>query len=261
MILSVQKIILILCLITTNCFATLGLPNLNNDGVVDADSNDGMNPTVDYQNFTGRVSDKDDTGRVLKVKVENNNVKFFKAGDEVDFTINRKNTELPCRANVRSVEDFHFVIYVKNFENCYSSKKYFPRGMILNFNSQILAQRVFEATKYREILLLKKDSFLRQLNGLNNFLWGYDQEKIRVAAIYDEKINELRRQKRLAVDGLLKVKQEKILLQSELQSKLNTLDSSLDFYKVERQEYLTDRWNLDHDLGIPVSQRPLKYKN
>jgi hypothetical protein len=260
MILSVQKILLISVICLNTAFANLGLPNLNNAGSVDPENNNIMNPKVDYQNFSGRVSDKDETGRVLKVKVENNNVKFFKAGDEVSFKINTRSSQLSCRANVRSVEDFHFVIYVKNFSNCYSLDKYFPRGMILNFNSPILAQRVFEASKYREILLLKKDGFLSQLSQINNFLWGYEQEKVRVAAKYDEKINELRRQKRLAVDNVLKIKQEKILLQAKLQSNLNTLDGSLEFYRVERQEYMSDRWNMDHDTTAPVSQRPQKLK-
>ncbi len=260
MILSVQKIILLSLFSMSFVHANLGLPNLNNNGFVDKANNSVMNPKVDYQSFSGRVTDKDKTGRVLKVKVENNNVKFFKAGDEVSFNINTKDTDLPCRANVRSVEDFYFIIYVKNFANCYSEDKYFPRGVILNFHSPTLAMRVFEASKYREILLLKKDGFLTQLNNINNYLWGYKQEKIRVAAQYDEKINELKRQKRLAIDGLLKLKQEKILLQSELQSKLNTLDGSLQFYRVERQEYLLDRWNMDHDGITPVSQRPQKLK-
>ena len=51
------------------------------------------------------------------------------------------------------------------------------------------------------------------------------------------------------------------MLQVELQNKLDTIDESLEHYRVERQEYITDRWNLDHDLGLPMPQRPLEIKN
>jgi hypothetical protein len=42
--------------------------------------------------------------------------------------------------------------------------------------------------------------------------------------------------------------------------KLNELDESLIHYRVERQELMTDRWNLDHDSGLPVGQRPQDVK-
>jgi hypothetical protein len=46
------------------------------------------------------------------------------------------------------------------------------------------------------------------------------------------------------------------VLQNELMKKLNELDESLHFYRVERQELMTDRWQLDHDQGLPMGQRP-----
>jgi len=36
-----------------------------------------IDPNVDYERFSGRVTDKDDDSRVMKIKVENNNTKFF----------------------------------------------------------------------------------------------------------------------------------------------------------------------------------------
>ena len=59
---------------------------------------------------------------------------------------------------------------------------------------------------------------------------------------------------------LLQTKQENLLIQVELQKKLDGIDESLKHYRVERQEYLLDRWDLDHDLGISFPQRPLSLK-
>lgn len=241
--------------------AVMATPAFPDKGVVDKENRGYIDPKVNYENFMGRVTDKDKSGRILKVQVENNNTKFFKSGDVVYFFVNNHKTEVPCRATVRSVEDFYFVIYVQEFNFCWSEGQYFPRGMQLNFESKVLGQRVFEASKYRDILLMRKEGYLKQLNGINNFLWTFDQQKMKTAAEYDQQINELRRQKRMAIDNLLQTKQENLMLQVELQQKLDTIDESLDHYRVERQEYLTDRWDMDHDSGLPFPQRPMPLKN
>src|SRR5690606_28885991 len=172
-------------------------------------------------------------------------------GDPVDFWINTKEDKAPCKANVRGGEDFYCIIYVKNFENCFGKNKYFRRGTVLKFESEALANRVFEASRYRELLILRKGGFMKQLSDINHFLWTYEQQKMKVAAEYDEKINELMRQKRLAIDRLLQIKEENLVLQTELQEKLDSLDDSMKYYRVERNEYITDRWNMDHDAGLP----------
>ena len=245
----------------SSALATVVVPNLPSEGVVGPDNRGQIDPNVDYERFSGRVSDKDDSARIFKVNVENNNTKFFRAGDPVLFRVNLKDNRDYCKGFVRSVEDFHFTIYVESLAPCYSSSEYFRRGTVLNFYSKVLAGRVFEASKYREQLILRKEDFLKQLNDINHFLWTFDQQKVKVAAAYDEKINQLQREKRKALDDMINLKQERLVLQNEYMKKLNELDESLLFYRVERQELMTDRWNLDHDQGLPMGQRPQTMRN
>lgn len=256
------QIIFILAIIfMQSSFAILAVPNLNEERTLHQENNSIIDPKVDYEKFAGRVTDKDSTGRILKVQVEVNNTKFFKTGDVVYFRVNRHDTELPCRAQVKSVEEKFFSMYVTDFNLCWKSGKYLPRGVQMNFESEVLAQRILEASKYRSILLLRKEGFLSQLSNINNFLWTYDQQKLKVAADFDRRISELKKEKQKAIDNLLQTKQENILIQSELMTKLNDLDENLDHYRVERGEYLLDRWNLDHDLGAPFPQRPMDLKD
>ena len=236
------------------------VPNLPNEGVLEPDNRSAIDPNVDYEHFSGRVSDKDDSARIFKVNVENNNTKFFRAGDQVEFKVNLQANRDYCKAFVRNVEDFHFTIYVESLAPCYSNEEYFRRGTVLNFYSKQLALRVFEASKYREQLVVRKEDFLKQLNGINHFIWTFDQQKVKTAADYDQQINELQREKRKALDDMITLKQERLVLQNELMKKLNELDESLLFYRVERQELMTDRWNLDHDSGLPFGQRPQDMK-
>lgn len=242
-------------------FATLSVPNLPENGVAAPDNRYQIDPNIDYESFQGRVTDKDKTGRVLKIKVENNNTKFFRAGDTITFRVNHQKSDKPCSASVKTIEENYFTVYVTRLSTCWSNDRYFPRGMQLNIKSKILSQRVLEASQYRKLLLDRKEGYLKQLNQINHFLWTYPQQKMKTAADFDEQINDLKEQRQLAVDNLVQEKQEKIILQSELLKKLNELDQSLDHYKVDRTEYLTDRWNLDHDQGLPVGHRPQKMKN
>lgn len=235
-------------------------PNLPNAGVLQLDNNGNISANIDYERFGGRVTDKDDSGRIFKIQVENNNSKFFRSGDKVLFKVNTMEHKRWCTGFVRSVEDFYFTIYVERLEPCFSANEYFRRGTVLKFYSKILAERVFEATKYRGQLIVRKEDFLRQLNDINHFIWTFDQQKVKTAASYDEEINRLQREKRRALDDLITQKQEKLVLQNELMKKLNELDESLIFYRVERQELMTDRWNSDHDLGLPFGQRPQNMK-
>lgn len=243
-----------------NSFGILALPNLPSKGVVQGDGSHFIDPNINYESFMGRVSDKDRTGKILKVKVENNNTKFFRAGDTVYFKVNKHNGTRSCRASVKGVEDYYFTIKVHDYSPCWPKKRYFPRGMQLNFQSKILASRILESSKFREMLILRKEGHLKQLSDINNFLWTYTQQKIKTAAEYDERINELVKEKQQAVDSLLQKKQESLVLQVELNRKLDELEESLNYYRIERKEHITDRWNLDHDQELPFGQRPQKVK-
>lgn len=257
--LSVQGILQLFLLVSTSALAVTQLVDPDAE-VLDPENYRSMDIKVDYQNLRGRVTDKSDEGKILKIKTQNNNIKFFKINDPIKFSINNIDLPVRCRGLVQSLEDYYMVIKVENLSLCYPEDRYLPRGVLVNIEAPRLVQRVFEVTQYRDILSLKKDGFLKQLQSINNFLWAYPQEKINLAASYDEQINEIKKQKRIALDQLLDKKAEQIRLQGELRSKLNQLDGELEFYKVERQEYLLDRWNMDHDLGHPVGQRPQKTK-
>lgn len=255
-----QSVLCLLLLLPLYARAISMEPNFPNEGVMSPDMNDAMDPGINYDIFTGRVSDKDDASRVFKVKAENNNAKFFRAGDTLYFKVQQHADGDKCKAFVRNVEDFYFTMYVENLEPCWKKGEYFPRGMVLVFESPVLGDRVFEATKYRDTLILRKEDYLKQLNGINHFLWTFDQQKIKVAADYDARILEIQKQKQSALDDLITQKQEQITLQTTLMKRLTDLDDSLKFYRVERQELLTDRWNMDHDMALPVGQRPQEMK-
>lgn len=212
-------------------------------------------PKYDYSQFTGRVTDRDDTNAIVKISSENKNIKFFRSGDPVRFRLAAQNTRF-CRGYVRSVEKEYFVLYVQDITLCWGKNDYFRRGSLLVFNSDTLASRVRDASTYRIVLLRRRSDFYKQLNDVNHFVWSYEQEKIKLAAEYDEKITALRQAKQKAMDMMATKKRDSINLQRELAYRLDQLDEDLEFYRVDKDDPKIDRWHLDHDLGKPVTRRP-----
>lgn len=214
----------------------------------------------DYRNFTGRVTDRDETSNILKVSSENGNIKFFRAGDLIRFSVAKQDQERMCEGFVRSVEEGYFVIYVKDIYPCWKKKEYFRRGTLLVFNSQKLFRRVQDASTYRVVLIKRRRDFFNQLNQVNHFLWSFDQQKVLTSAEYDKKILELEKAKEKAMELLLHKKQDQIRLQKELAFRLDELDKDLEFYRIDNHDLLVDRWHLDQNLGLPVGRRPQKFK-
>lgn len=257
---NVIRIILLLCVASSTVWANQGMlfDNSSLDKKVEEDIDSFYDPKVDYAHFSGRVTDRDKTASILKVHSENKNSKFFKAGDQVQFQVHRAGTDW-CQGFVRKVEKEYFILYVKDLNTCWEDR-YLRRGSRLNFKSPVLARRVKEASYYRVLLIKRKQDYFRQLNEINHFVWNYDQKKIQVAAEYDQKILDIRRQKMKALDELQAKKKDQIHLQRELIFRLSNLDEDLKHYRIRNDDTSLDRWQADHDLGLPVGTEPQENK-
>lgn len=237
--------------------ATSSAPNYPPSGIASPEKGGFLDEKIDYSRFPGRITDRDETAHIFKVRTENNNSKFFKIGDEVRFHLPNKSARFLCNGHVRAVEEFYFSMYVNDLSACFDEEKnYFKRGTALSFVSETLGKRIFEASEFRTLLIKRRKDYLAQLNDINHFIWAYDQERVKTTADWDKKILDLQREKEKSLDNLLMKKREGYILQTDLKKKLDQTDENLSHYYIERQELMTDRWNLDHDLGVPVGQRP-----
>ncbi len=218
-----------------------------------------FDPEFDYSQFTGRVTDRDKTTHILKVSSENKNTRFFQTGDKLSFRMASKKTKM-CDSTVRSVEKGYFIIHVSDWEPCFSKGEYFRRGSMLVFYSQNLVERVRNAALYRLLLMKRRKDFFNQLNGINRFVWSYNQQRVKEVANFDQQIIALQREKQRALEDLLAKKEENIKLQKELVMRIDRLDRDLEIYRVDKSEPMIDRWHLDQDLGLPVEKRPSKMR-
>lgn len=213
-----------------------------------------FDPKHDYSRFEGRVTDRDQTGRIFKVYSVEKNIRFLRAGDPVKFQVSQRRGDQLCQARVRDTVEDYLIIYVHNLTSCWNPQEDLRRGSVLEFHAPRLQERVQEASRFRYGLLQRREDFFEQLNGVNHFLWSYDQQRVIVAAEYDKKIQELQRKKQEALNTLNVKKNDQILLQRKLMGRLDEIDRDLEFYRIDHHS--SSRWQLDRDTGLPLQKRP-----
>ena len=211
----------------------------------------------DYSNFYARVTDRNDSGNVLKVSTENRNIKLFRAGDPIQFTLTKKSYRSEyCNGYVRDVEQGFFVFAVNDFKGCFGTDNYLRRGTLLKISSGILAKRIRDAEVYREVLFKRKKDFLSQLDKVNQFLWGFKQVKVQTMAKFDEQLEEVKKDRQKELNFLNLKRKDYLHLQRELRFRLDELDKNIELYRVEKVKVMRDRYIKDHDEGKAFLNRP-----
>ena len=214
----------------------------------------------DYSKTVARITDRDATGTVFKVKGEDENLKFLRSGDLIMFHMPGKNKKEKCEGYVRSAEFDYLIIFVKDSMKCWKSDGHIRLGTILKIYSDDLDARVAEASIHRVALLKRKNDYVLQLRSINNFVWSYNAKRVQVSADYDQKILDMKDQKARALSSISLKKKNSINLQDDLAFKLDKIEKELEFYRVRAREFYSDRWFMDHDLGKPINKRPQPLK-
>jgi len=234
--------------------ATAYSPNLADHGVMAADFDGFLDPNFDYSFTYGRISDIEQKNLIVKIQVENDVTRFFKPGDFVQLSV-RKLSKEDCQSQVVSAEKGYFTVKLDSLTPCWKEQTYFRRGLVLEIHSTVLHLRVQQASAYRRDLLQKRDAYLKELAGVNNFFWQLANNRDKLGADYDAKIEKLKNDKTAALQKFDQDQVDKVKVQGELMSELNNLDDLLKFYRIDRREILKDRFQSDYDTSAPADQR------
>lgn len=217
----------------------------------------------DYRFFTARVTDRDNTSKIIKIKTETSNVKFLKIGDLVEFAVGVDFDEEDdyCRSFVRDTQKNYIILYVQDIDACWKGDSRFRRGTMISAHSKILASRIKDASVYRQILMNRKTDYFHQLNRVNHFIWTYEEERVKVASKYDRMVSDILDKRRKELDLLRSKREEQLLIQRELSKKIGLLSGDIRYYQLEKNDFRIDRWSHDHALGLPAQKLPQEFKN
>jgi len=75
-----------------------------NDAKVKQEVEAFFDPNVDYSHTVARVTDRDATGHIFKIRGEDENLKFLRSGDQLVFYMPEQDEKEQCEGFVRSSE-------------------------------------------------------------------------------------------------------------------------------------------------------------
>ena len=202
--------------------------------------------SFDYSRFIGRMTDRNKNGNILKIYSKNTNVKHLRSGDQVFFKY-PFDSPAYCKGSVRNTEEHnYFVIYAHDLSPCLRKGEIgIRRGSKLHFLSHRLLVRVRDAHLQHQALLNRREQFLKELDGINHFIWTYQQQKIKTSAKYKEEMVKIQKDEQRALDILKEKKKDGLLLQRELNQRLDKLDQDLIFYRIEKAKKIQESWKQD----------------
>lgn len=193
--------------------------------------------------FSGRVSSISEEARILRFKVDFDNVKYINKMDAVEFWAQHQET-FKCKAFVLGRSSTHILLKVPKFSNC-NDVSPFAIGRYYYFHSKDLENNIAMGKELIEILVKKRlalqskiarnskivDTYLQRVDSLNT---RYEILRKKLLAEWKEELSKL------------EYDQQELVRNNEgLKVRLNEVDHKLEKYRVRDENLSLDRWSLD----------------
>jgi hypothetical protein len=196
--------------------------------------------------FSGYVSRVNSTAKLIRIRTDFANIKFFNHKDRVNFW-NESFPDKKCFALVEGRTNDYLLLRINQFGDCVKRVQ-FTTGSYLYFNSPDLAKTVNIVTDLLQILLKKRLGMQVKKERHQNELRGHIEKVDAVNKRYEilrQKI-EIEWQRELAL-----LEEDKAMSFAEFknaEARLNEIDVKLEAYRLEDHNLKLDRWSLDPAL-------------
>lgn len=193
--------------------------------------------------FGGRISKITRDARLMRIRTDFENIKFFNRRDRVEFW-NESYPDQRCPALVEGRTNDYLLLSVPGFEACVRTV-HFTTGSYIIIQSEDLKRTVKIARELVEILLKKRLAMRAKKERHERDLKGHVEKVDAVNKRFDilrQKL-EIEWQKELAA-----LEEDKARTFTEFKSaeaRLNEIDTKLESYRIEDHNLKTDRWSLD----------------
>lgn len=206
-----------------------------------ANPGEANNSEIGY--FSGRVSSYSNEARIVKFKVNFDNVKYLNKLDKVEFwaqhqTLNR------CEAIVLGKSSEYILVKIPKFDECLM-KAPFTAGRYYYFYSQDLINNIAMGKDLIEVLLKKRLALQGKIQRNDRMIDTYVQKFDAVNNRYEILQKKLQKEWK---EELAKLEQDQtdILRNNEgLKIRLNEVNHKLEQYRVDDKNLTEDRWSLD----------------
>lgn len=207
----------------------------------------GFSSTLEFNKelgyFSGRVSHVEEAARLVRFKLDFDNIKYVNKLDEIDLW-GLHQEDKKCRAIVMGRTSDYLLVRVPKFDSC-NRHSTFVTGRYYNFYSQDLVNNVAMGKELIEILAKKrlalKSKIKRNKKSLTTYAQRVETVNIRYAVLREKLEKEWRDElRRLEEDH-----QQLVRNTEGIQTRLNEVDFKLQQYRVESKNLKEDRWSLD----------------
>lgn len=193
--------------------------------------------------FSGRVSHVESTAKLVRFKVDFDNIKYVNKLDELDlWGLHQEGTK--CRAIVMGRTSDYLLVRVPKFDYC-NRHSAFVIGRYYSFFSEDLVNNVAMGNELIEILAKKRLALLSKINRNRKNLTTYTQRVETINARYDLLRQKLEKEWRDELRRLEDDHQQLVRNTEGIQTRLNEVDFKLQKYRIEAKNLKEDRWSLD----------------
>lgn len=201
----------------------------------------------DYgRRFSGQISRINTAAKLIRVRTDFVNIKFFNHKDRVDFW-NESYPDKRCPTFVEGRSNDYLLLRVSQYEECIK-RVHFTTGSYLHFDSPDLARTVSIVNDLLHVLLKKRLAMEAKKERYHKELSGHVEKVAAVNKRFEilrQKL-EIEWQKELA--ALEEDKAKSFTEFKNAEAHLNEIDVKLEAYRLEDHNLKLDRWSLDPAL-------------
>lgn len=193
--------------------------------------------------FSGRVSSYSRQARIVKFRVEFDNVKYLNKLDKVEFWAQHQ-SQVKCDAIILGKSSDYILLKVPKYDSCEITAP-FTAGRYYYFFSQDLLNNIAMGKDLIEILTKKRLALQSKVSRNGKIVDTYPQRMDAVNNRYEVLQKKLQKEWREEI-AKLEQDQTEILRNTEgLKIRLNEVNHKLEQYRIEDGNLSEDRWSLD----------------
>jgi hypothetical protein len=198
--------------------------------------------------FTGLISRMNPSARLIRVRTDFNNIKFFNRKDRVEFWSDSYPGQ-KCDGLIEGRTNDYLLIKVSQFETCVR-KVHFTTGSFMHFESPDLAETVKMAGELVEVLQKKRLAMQVKKDRHQKELTGHIEKVDAVNKRYEILRQKLEIEWQKELSALEEDKAHIFMEFKNSEARLNEIDTKLESYRIEDHNLKLDRWSLDPALYI-----------
>lgn len=196
--------------------------------------------------FSGRISRINKPIKVVRVKVDFDNIKYLNPKDQIEFW-DEKNNSQKCKSYIIARSSDYLMLKVPELAAC-EKYLYFTNGAYFKFFSEDLQNNVKMGKEVVSILLKKRMAVQGQLEERNKEIKGHVERVNAINARYQTLREKLEQEWQKELHALDEDKTYTVRSYKDLERRRDEIDQKLEQYKIKDENLTLDRWSLDSRL-------------